>query len=127
MRFLHECLTISFIPKVSAPYDRGISFDEVPKKEHVKKAIETTTSIKNRAVYLFCMTSGSGAAEVREFTIEEYIRGVKDIPDNEDISDIDIEKVLDEVDKELQEALNTPQNKDESINPLFHYIPCHIK
>ena len=80
--FFHTC-DID-IPKLgrkeNVPYDRGISFDEVPKKEHVKKAIETTTSIKNRALYLFCMTSCSGSAEAREFTIEEYIRGVKGIP-----------------------------------------------
>lgn len=108
--------------KENVPYDRSISFDEVPKKEHVKKAIETTTSIKNRALYLFCMSSCSGSAEAREFTIEEYIRGVKGIPDNMDITDINIEEVLDEVEKDLNEALENPQEQNESIVPVFHFV-----
>ncbi len=108
--------------KENVPYDRSISFDEVPKKEHVKKAIETTTSIKNRALYLFCMSSCSGSAEAREFTIEEYIRGVKGIPDNIDITDINIEEVLDEVEKDLNEALENPQDQNESIVPVFHFV-----
>ncbi len=108
--------------KENVPYDRSISFDEVPKKEHVKKAIETTTSIKNRALYLFCMSSCSGSAEAREFTIEEYIRGVKGIPDNIDITDINIEEVLDEVEKDLNEALENPQEQNESIVPVFHFV-----
>lgn len=108
--------------KENVPYDRSISFDEVPKKEHVKKAIETTTSIKNRALYLFCMSSCSGSAEAREFTIEEYIRGVKGIPDNIDITDINIEEVLDEVEKDLNESLENPQEQNESIVPVFHFV-----
>ena len=108
--------------KENVPYDRSISFDEVPKKEHVKKAIETTTSIKNRALYLFCMSSCSGSAEAREFTIEEYIRGVKGIPDNMDITDINIGEVLDEVEKDLNEALENPQEQNESIVPIFHFV-----
>ncbi len=108
--------------KENLPYDRGISFDEVPKKEHVKKAIETTTSIKNRALYLFCMCSCSGSAEAREFSIEEYIRGVKGIPDKEDISDIDIEKTLNEVEKDLNEALENPHDQNETIVPVFHFV-----
>ncbi|WP_346661758.1 hypothetical protein [uncultured Methanobrevibacter sp.] len=115
-------IEIPQLPKVTTPYDRSISFDEVPKKEHVKKAIETTTSIKNRAMFFFCMTSLSGSAEVREFTVEEYIRGIKAIPDHEDISGVDIEKTLDEVEKELNEALKTPQNQNESIIPVFHIV-----
>lgn len=122
--FFHTCEID--IPKLgrkeNVPYDRGISFDEVPKKEHVKKAIETTTSIKNRAVYLFCMTSCSGSAEAREFTIEEYIRGVKGLADNEEIGDINIYEFLDEVEKDLNEALKNPQNLDDSIVPVFHFV-----
>lgn len=122
--YFYVCVDIEVppLPKTSVPYDRGISFDEVPKKEHVKKAIETITSIKNRALFFFCMTSLSGSAEAREFTVEEYIRGVKGFPDNKDISDIDIYQVLDEVEKEINEAIETPQNQNESIIPVFHFV-----
>ena len=94
----------------SIPYDTEISFEEVPKKEHVQKAIETTTSIKNRALFLFCMVSGSGSAEAREFTIEEYIREVKGIEIHKDISDINIGQVLDEIDG------------DKELVPTFHFV-----
>lgn len=109
--FYAECdITIPQLGKPNVPYDTEISFEEVPKKEHVQKAIETTTSIKNRALFLFCMVSGSGSAEAREFTIEEYIKGVKGIEIHKDISDINIEQVLDEVDG------------DKELVPTFHFV-----
>jgi len=105
-------ITIPKLPKPPSKYDSEISFDEVPTKSDVKRAIETTTNIRNRAMFLFCMTSGSGSAEVREFTVEEYIRGIKDIPQNITLKDgdIDIYEALDEIDG------------DKEFVPTFHFV-----
>ncbi len=68
-------IEIPDMPKPNAPYEPELSFSEIPTKEHVKRALETTTSVKNRALFLFCMTSGASSAEARLFTVKEFIEG----------------------------------------------------
>jgi len=70
-------IEIPDMPKPNAPYEPELSYKEIPTKEHVKRAIETTPSIKNRALFLFCMTSGASSAEAREFSVKEYIEGTE--------------------------------------------------
>jgi len=70
-------IEIPNLPRPNKPYEPELSFKEIPTKEHVKRAIETTPSIKNRALFLFCMTSGASSAEAREFTVKEYIEGTE--------------------------------------------------
>lgn len=68
-------IEIPDMPKPNTPYEPELSYKEIPTKEHVKRALETTTSVKNRALFLFCMTSGASSAEARLFTVKEFIEG----------------------------------------------------
>ena len=89
---------IPFIPEDTKQYDRQLRYDEIPTKEDIKRAIETTTSLRNRAMYLFMATSGSGSAETRTFTVREWMLGTKDFHGETE----DIERALNKMDGEME-------------------------
>ncbi len=89
---------IPFIPEDTKQYDRQLRYDEIPTKEDIKRAIETTTSLRNRAMYLFMATSGSGSAETRTFTVREWMLGTKEFHGETE----DIERALNKMDGEME-------------------------
>ncbi len=99
-------IEIPDMPKPNDPYEPELSYKEIPTKEHVKRAIETTTSIKNRALFLFCMTSGASSAEARQFTVKEYMEGTEYYHGET----TNIQKALDKMDGKTD------------VYPVFHLV-----
>lgn len=99
-------IEIPNLPKANYPYEPELSYEEIPTMEHIKRALETTTSIKNRALFLFCLTSGSSSSEARSFTISEYMAGTKECHGET----TDIKKALEKMDGDLE------------FIPVFHLV-----
>ena len=99
-------IEIPKLPKSNYPYEPELSFDEIPTLNHVKRALETTTSIKNRALILFCLTSGSSAHEARSLTLEEYMLGTKECHGET----TDIKKALEKMEGNME------------FVPVFHLV-----
>ncbi|WP_407423949.1 hypothetical protein [Methanobrevibacter sp.] len=99
-------IEIPKLPKANYPYEPELTFDEIPTLDDVKRALETTTSIKNRALFLFCLTSGSSSKEARTLSVEEYILGTKEC--HGETTDI-------------QKALEKMEGNMEFI-PVFHLV-----
>lgn len=91
-------IEIPFIPKDTIQYDRQLRYDEIPTKDDIKRAIETTTNLRNRAIFLFMATSGSGSAETRTFTVKEWMLGTKEFHGETE----DIERALYKMDGEME-------------------------
>lgn len=91
-------IEIPFIPEDTKQYDRQLRHDEIPTKDDIKRAIETTTSLRNRAIYLFMATSGSASAETRTFTVREWMLGTKEFHGETE----DIERALNKMDGEME-------------------------
>ena len=94
------------MPKPNEPYEPELTYKEIPTKEHVKRALETTTSVKNRALFLFCMTSGASSAEARIFSVREYMEGTEYYHGEK----TDIQKALDKMDGKTD------------VYPVFHLV-----
>lgn len=86
------------IPADTKQYDRQLRYDEVPTKEHIKRALEGSTNIRNKALYLFMATSGCASEETRTFTVREWMLGTKDFHGET----TDIQKALDKMDGEME-------------------------
>lgn len=99
-------IEIPKLPKANYPYEPELSFKEIPTLNHVKRALETTTSIKNRALILFCLTSGSSAHEARSLTVKEYMIGTKECHGET----TDIEKALEKMEGNME------------FIPVFHLV-----
>lgn len=91
-------IELPFIPKDTKQYDRQLRHDEVPSKEDIKRAIETTTNLRNRAIFLFMATSGSASAETRTFTVREWILGTKEFHGETE----DIQRALKKMNGEME-------------------------
>ncbi len=89
---------IPFIPADTKQYDRQLRYDEIPTKEHIKRALEGTSNIRNKAIFLFMATSGCASAETRTFTVREWMLGTKDFHGET----TDIQRALDKMDGEME-------------------------
>ncbi len=99
-------IEIPDMPRPNEPYEPELSYKEIPTINHVKRAVETTTSIKNRALFLFCMTSGASSAEAREFSVKEYLEGTEKYHGEK----TDIKRALEKMDGKTD------------IVPVFHLV-----
>lgn len=110
-------ITIPYIEQDTNQYERKLRYDEIPKKQHIKTAIETTTNIRNRAMFLFMSTSGSGSNETRHMTIKQYMEGTKELHGETK----DIQKALEKMEGELEFIPVFPMIR---IKNKFEYYAC---
>lgn len=66
---------------------RNIAFDEIPTKEHVKKAC-SIASIRNKAMILMHFSSGMGSSEVRNLTYVDFLNSILDYIDIDDYNEL---------------------------------------
>ena len=96
--YKHNDIELPFIPEDTKQYDQQLRHDEVPTKDDIKRAIEATTSLRNRAIYLFMATSGSASAETRTFTVREWMLGTKEFHGETE----DIQRALNKMNGEME-------------------------
>jgi hypothetical protein len=114
--YRHHEIVIPYIPTIQLKKDYHEKYEDIPKIEHIKKAIETTNSLKEKAIILFMSSSGTARNETINLKIKDFIKATKDYHNGGSI----------------EEILSDLNNKN-NIIPLFelvriktdyHYYTC---
>jgi len=94
-------IEIPDIPNVKYEKDYQMNYNDLPGKEHIKKAVEVS-EVGIQAMILFMASSGTAKAETLSLTVNDFIKATNNYHDNDSIADI----------------LNTLENR--SIVPAFY-------
>lgn len=60
------------------PHEYKLSFEDLPTKEDIKKAIDGTTALSNKALFYFMCSSGSAKMETSTLTVNSFILATKE-------------------------------------------------
>lgn len=60
------------------PHEYKLSFEDLPTKEDIKKAIDGTTALSNKALFYFMCSSGSAKMETSTLTVKSFILATKE-------------------------------------------------
>lgn len=60
------------------PHEYKLSFEDLPTKEDIKKAIDGTTALSNKALFYFMSSSGSAKMETSTLTVKSFILATKE-------------------------------------------------
>lgn len=80
-------------------------YEDIPKKEHIKQALESTNNIMYKALILFMSSSGSARTETHNLTVEQFIEATRGYHD-----EMTVEKIL----KQLEQQ--------DDVVPLFQMV-----
>ena len=75
---------------------RNIAFDEIPTKEHVRKACSNTT-IRNKAMILLHFSSGMGSSEVRNLKYNDFLVAVGEYLDIDETNKLNVVKIANQI------------------------------
>lgn len=76
--YKHHEIVIPYIPTVQLKKDYHEKYEDIPKIEHIKKAIESTDSLKEKAIILFMSSSGTARNEVINLKVKDFIKASSD-------------------------------------------------
>jgi len=114
--YRHHEIVIPYIPVVQLKKDYHEKYKDIPKVEHIRIALESTESLKEKAILFFMSSSGTARNEVINLKIKDFIRATSDFHSGGELNNI-----LDEL------------NCQKNIIPLFelvriktdyHYYTC---
>jgi site-specific recombinase XerD len=86
--YRHFEIEIPYIPPVQLKTDNIVMYDDIPKTEHIKEALESTKNLKHKAIILFMSSSGTARNETTHLTINDFINATKDYNDSNNINEI---------------------------------------
>ena len=76
------------------PHEYKLRFEDLPTREDIKKAVDGTSTLSNKALFLFMASSGSAKMETSNLTVKSFIDATKEYHGG--ISNIDdVLKILD--------------------------------
>ena len=76
------------------PHEYKLRFEDLPTREDIKKAVDGTSALSNKALFLFMASSGSAKMETSNLTVKSFIDATKEYHGG--ISNIgDVLKILD--------------------------------
>jgi hypothetical protein len=114
--YRHHEISIPYIPTVQLKKEYHEKYEDIPNKNHIKKAINSTKNTLEKAIILFMSSSGTSKNETLNLTIKDFIKATKDYHKNGSI-----ESIINEL------------SQDNNIIPLFsiirkktdyHYYTC---
>ncbi|MCL2156392.1 MAG: integrase [Methanobrevibacter sp.] len=118
--YRHHEIIIPYIPEVQLKRDYHEKYEDIPKINHIKKAVESTDDLMEKAIILFMSSSGTARNETLSLTVEDFFKACEKYI-NIDIYDKNIKYILDEL------------SSKNNIIPLFelvriktdyHYYTC---
>lgn len=123
----------SVIKNIKDFSNENLTFDEIPTREHVRKAVNVS-GLRDKAIILLHFTSGMGAIELRYLTYRDFIDSVDEYLDLNDEEKLNIPKVVSELDKrediigtwQIKKIKNeipyTAFNSPESTQAILDYL-----
>ncbi|MDR0912697.1 MAG: integrase [Methanobrevibacter sp.] len=86
--YRHHEIIIPNISKIKLKNDFQEKYEDIPNKNHIKKAIESTDSELEIAIILFMSSSGTAKNETLNLTINDFIKSTKEYHSNGTITKI---------------------------------------
>ena len=80
-------IEIPYIPPAVLPH-KQLLYDDIPNKEHIKQAIESTNSRLHKAIILFQYSSCTALAETLSITCEMFVEATKEYHEETDINKV---------------------------------------
>jgi site-specific recombinase XerD len=114
--YRHHEIVIPYIPTIQLKKDYHEKYEDIPKIEHIEKAINSTDNLREKAVILFMSSSGTARNETIHLKIEDFIKATKDYHNNGSLNDILDELILQENIIPLFELVR--------IKTDYHYYTC---
>ena len=91
-------INTSIIKNIKTFENENLTFDELPGRDHIRKAIQVS-GLRDKAIVLLHFSSGMGAIELRYLTYRDFIDSVDEYLDLNDEEKLNISKVVSELDK----------------------------
>lgn len=114
--YSHHEIEIPNLPKVQIKEEYHESYEDIPKKEHIKEALEATANLQYKALILFMSSSGTARNEAINLKIQDFIYATKEYHNK---------KNIEEVIKELEEKNDiVPLWKIKRIKTDHLYYTC---
>ena len=113
IRAFYNKMGIRVPPKYRTPEKPDTTkrtFDEIPTKDHIRQAVNSTHNKKYKAIILFMASSGTATKEASEITIENFLKGTEEYHKT---------KINNENAYAILEQLNERNNRDYDIIPYF--------
>jgi hypothetical protein len=114
--YRHHEIVIPYLPKIQLKKDYHERYEDIPKIEHLKKAVESTDSLLEKAIILFMSSSGTARNETLHLKISDFIHATREYH-----SRSDIESILNELTKEKNII---PLFELVRIKTDYHYYTC---
>ena len=119
--YRHHEITIPYIPPIQIKKDYHEKYEDIPKIEHLKKAIDTTDNLMEKAIILFMSSSGTAKNETLNLTINDFINATEEYHSNGNIKEI-IEEIYTKKLSNYSEII--PLFELVRIKTDYHYYTC---
>lgn len=86
--YRYNYISIPYIPPANLKEEYQIMYDDIPTVEHIRQALQSTTSKRNRALILFMSSSGTASNETLHLTIQDFINSTKDYHNSNNIQEV---------------------------------------
>jgi integrase len=117
--YRHHEIVIPYISTVYLKKDYHERYEDIPKIEHIKKAIKSTDNLLEKAIILFMSSSGTARNETLNLTVEDFFNATSEYYDNKS------NNVVFEVLDELSNFNNIiPLFELVRIKTDYHYYTC---
>jgi integrase len=118
--YRHHEIVIPYIPEVQLKKDYHEKYDDIPKINHIKTAVESTDELMEKSIILFMCSSGTARNETINLTVGDFFKACAKYISLE-LSDENVEDIL----KELALKNNIiPLFELVRIKTDYHYYTC---
>lgn len=118
--YRHHEIVIPYIPEVQLKKDYHEKYDDIPKIEHIKTAVESTDDLMGKAIILFMCSSGTARNETLSLTVKDFFKACAEYI-NIEICDENVYNILDEL---LLANNIIPLFELVRIKTDYHYYTC---
>jgi hypothetical protein len=118
--YRHHEIVIPYIPEIQLKKDYHEKYEDIPKIRHIKKAIDSTDDLMEKAIILFMSSSGTARNETLNLTVGDFLKAIEKYIDI-DILDENVKHILQE--STLQKNI-IPLFELVRIKTDYHYYTC---
>ena len=76
--YTHFDIEIPNIPSQKLPHEEELTYEDLPKIEHIKRALESTGNAKHKLAIMINLTTGLASADIRRITRRMYLKATQE-------------------------------------------------
>lgn len=86
--YRHNDVEIPYLPRASLKKEFHERYTDIPTREDIQQALESTKNLQHKALILFMSSSGTAAAETLALTVHEFIKATSEYHNSHKIHDV---------------------------------------